>query len=138
MLSFISTQFLVLIFFTCVSTFCSRLVFFSICFILFFNILLTIFCIFLVWERSILCPFFNRILLICINPFWNWFRLFSFFLSLPCNEFISLLICSIHAAYYLVVYLAYLYYIIHEKIWFYTGVVNFFLKIFYYKYFAVK
>ena len=50
---------------------------------------------FLVWERSVLCSFFTRILLICINLFWNWFRFFSFFLSLSCDKPISFLICSI-------------------------------------------
>ena len=65
-------------FFYCAIIFCSRFVFFSICFTLFCNISLTLFCISLVWERSVLCPFFTRILLMCINQFWNWFGFFVF------------------------------------------------------------
>ena len=77
------------------SMFCGRLVFSLIYFILFFNISLTIFSISLVWERFVLCPFFTRIFLICINPFWKLFRLFSFFLSLSYNKCFFLLICLI-------------------------------------------
>ena len=65
---------------------------FFICLILFLDIFFNIFCIFLVWERFVLCPCFTRILPIRINPFWNWFLLFSFFLTRSCNKFISLLI----------------------------------------------
>ena len=73
---------------------------------------------FLVWERFSLCPFLTRILPICINALWNWFRLFSFFLSLQCIRISTL--------YYT------------RKNISYTRVVNFFYKFFYYKYFAVK
>ena len=48
----------------------------------------------------------------CINPFWNWFRLFSFFLSLSCDKSISFLFAQFHSVYYFVVYLTYLYYTI--------------------------
>ena len=60
--------------------------------ILLLNISLDIFKCFLALERFVLCL---CILLICINLFLNWFRLFFVYLSLSCNKLISLLILSI-------------------------------------------
>ena len=69
--------------------------FFLISLILFWNISSNASCIFLVLERFIFRPCFNRNLPIRLYPFLNWFRLFSFFPSLSCNKLISLLIFSI-------------------------------------------
>ena len=127
-LLFSSVLFQIISFFTCASIFYGRCVFFLICFILFCNLSLTIFCISLVWERSVLRIFFTGILLMCINSFWNWFRLFSlFWVCLAINLFLYWL-AQFHSVYYFVVYLTYLYYTRKKK--FYTGVVNVFINFF--------
>ena len=103
---------------------------------LFWHIFFTIFCIFLVWERFVLCHFFTWIFPICINQFWKWFRLFSFFLRLSCNKFISVLICSI--SWFCFVFGIFILYT--QNNFFHAGVVILFinlfmLKLFNYNYF---
>ena len=86
-------------FFTFTRACFSRSAFFLICLILFLNIFFDIFkYIFSALERFVLCP---CMLLIYINLFLNWFRLFSFILSLSFNKLISLLMFSISSFWFM-------------------------------------